>query len=182
MSFGKEERALVLRPAELTRGQRRRPARRMTAFALAPRPRYHAHAAHTGRIRLDDPAQKYLPTGVKLPTRDNKVITLGSPARSSSVPTLASGCSATCCPVRQGSRMHAQPIETDHHAVGARVLLDKAGARRRALRGRRPLEFSTVRLSERKPAFAPFNLGATSPTRSAHGSALRGMSYPIGAT
>ena len=34
--------------------------------------------AQDGTVKLDDPVQKYLPAGVKLPTRNGKAITLGS--------------------------------------------------------------------------------------------------------
>jgi len=37
-----------------------------------------AQLVQEGKVRLDDPAQKYLPANVKLPTRGDKVITLGS--------------------------------------------------------------------------------------------------------
>src|SRR5499427_4973527 len=37
-----------------------------------------AQLVQEGKVRLDDPAQKYLPASVKLPTRGDKVITLGS--------------------------------------------------------------------------------------------------------
>jgi CubicO group peptidase (beta-lactamase class C family) len=37
-----------------------------------------------GKVRLDDPAQKYLSEGVRLPTRGDKVITLGSLAEQNS--------------------------------------------------------------------------------------------------
>jgi len=37
-----------------------------------------AQMVQEGKIRLDDPAQKYLPSGVRLPTRGDKVITVGS--------------------------------------------------------------------------------------------------------
>src|SRR3954471_19068983 len=37
-----------------------------------------AELVQEGKVHLDDPAQKYLPAGVKLPTRGDKVITLGS--------------------------------------------------------------------------------------------------------
>jgi CubicO group peptidase (beta-lactamase class C family) len=36
-----------------------------------------AQAVLDGQVKTDDPAQKYLPEGVKLPTRDGKQITLG---------------------------------------------------------------------------------------------------------
>ena len=37
-----------------------------------------AQLVQEGKVHLDDPAQKYLPAEVKLPTRGDKVITLGS--------------------------------------------------------------------------------------------------------
>ena len=37
-----------------------------------------AELVQEGKVRLDDPAQKYLPASVRLPSRDGKVITLGN--------------------------------------------------------------------------------------------------------
>lgn len=37
-----------------------------------------AEMVQDGKVRLDDPAQRYLPSSVHLPTRDGKVITLGT--------------------------------------------------------------------------------------------------------
>ena len=43
-----------------------------------------AQLVKEGKVSLDDPAQKYLPASVKLPTRGDKVITLGSLAEQNS--------------------------------------------------------------------------------------------------
>src|SRR5215471_10360530 len=43
-----------------------------------------AQLVQEGKVRLDDPAQKYLPAGVQLPTRGDKVITLGTLAEQNS--------------------------------------------------------------------------------------------------
>lgn len=37
-----------------------------------------AELVQEGKVRLDDPAQKYLPSSVRVPSRDDKVITLGN--------------------------------------------------------------------------------------------------------
>lgn len=37
-----------------------------------------AELVQEGKVRLDDPAQKYLPAGVQIPTRNGKAITLGN--------------------------------------------------------------------------------------------------------
>src|SRR5690348_6577131 len=43
-----------------------------------------AELVQEGKVGLDDPAQKYLPAGVHLPTRGDKVITLGNLAEQNS--------------------------------------------------------------------------------------------------
>jgi len=43
-----------------------------------------AQLVQEGKVQLDDPAQKYLPAGVRLPSRGDKVITLGSLAEQNS--------------------------------------------------------------------------------------------------
>ena len=43
-----------------------------------------AELVKEGKVRLDDPVQQYLPQGVRLPTRGNKVITLGNLAEQNS--------------------------------------------------------------------------------------------------
>lgn len=43
-----------------------------------------AELVQEGKVRLDDPAQKYLPGSAHLPSRDNKVITLGNLAEQNS--------------------------------------------------------------------------------------------------
>ena len=43
-----------------------------------------AELVKEGKLRLDDPVQQYLPQGVRLPTRGNKVITLGNLAEQNS--------------------------------------------------------------------------------------------------
>ncbi|HEX6628800.1 MAG TPA: serine hydrolase, partial [Gemmatimonadaceae bacterium] len=50
-----------------------------------------AELVQEGKVRLDDPAQKYLPSTVQLPTRNGKVITLGNLAtQNSGLPRLPS--------------------------------------------------------------------------------------------
>jgi CubicO group peptidase (beta-lactamase class C family) len=54
-----------------------------------------------GKVRLEDPAQKYLPAGVKLPTRGDKVITLGRLAEQNSG---LRGCLETSSPPTRRTR------------------------------------------------------------------------------
>ncbi len=48
-----------------------------------------AELVHEGQVRLDDPVQKYLPPGVKVPSRNGKEITLGTlSSQNSGLPSL----------------------------------------------------------------------------------------------